>query len=88
MYDSSFDSEVAKLHGRWELALVLNFLNVFELVIGNELKLIAKEIELGFVKPNVLHIKLLKGIPLVSKLLNGMGDCILQETCYVVAMGC
>lgn len=71
--DSSSDSEVATLRGRWELASVLNFLNVFEPVIGNDLKLTAEEIELGLVKPNAsiaaLHIKLLKGIPPVSKLL-------------------
>ncbi|GMI92529.1 hypothetical protein HRI_002922200 [Hibiscus trionum] len=68
------DSEVAKLRGRWELASVLNFLIAFEPVMGADLKLTAEEIELGLIKPNAsiaaLHIKLLKGIPPLSKLLN------------------
>ncbi|KAA3489965.1 DDT domain-containing protein DDR4-like [Gossypium australe] len=72
--DSSFNSEVAKLRNRWELASVLNFLIVFEPLIGTDLKLTAEEIELGLVKPNTsiaaLHVKLLKGTPPMSKLLN------------------
>ncbi|XWS26296.1 hypothetical protein CRYUN_Cryun26dG0019800 [Craigia yunnanensis] len=87
--DSSSDSEVAKLRGRWELASVLNFLNVFEPVIGNDLKLTAEEIELGLVKPNAsiaaLHIKLLKGIPPVSKLLNS-SDAWVTALCKKLAM--
>ncbi|PPD79601.1 hypothetical protein GOBAR_DD23465 [Gossypium barbadense] len=72
--DSSFNSEVAKLRNRWELASVLNFLIVFEPLIGTDLKLTAEDIELGLVKPNTsiaaLHVKLLKGTPPMSKLLN------------------
>ncbi|XWS72585.1 hypothetical protein CRYUN_Cryun02cG0052500 [Craigia yunnanensis] len=87
--DSSSDSEVAKLRGRWELASVLNFLNVFDPVIGNDLKLTAEEIELGLVKPNIsiaaLHIKLLKGIPPVSKLLNS-SDAWVTALCKKLAM--
>ncbi|KAJ0030389.1 hypothetical protein Pint_12770 [Pistacia integerrima] len=73
--ESSSESEVKKLRERWELACVLNFLNVFEPVIGSGLKLTAEEIEMGLIEPNSsnaqLHIVLLKGIPPVSKLLNG-----------------
>ncbi|XP_044463470.1 DDT domain-containing protein DDR4-like [Mangifera indica] len=73
--ESSSESEVKKLRERWELACVLNFLNVFELVIASGLKLTAEEIEMGLIEPNSsnaqLHIVLLKGIPPVSKLLNG-----------------
>ncbi|XVE71082.1 hypothetical protein DITRI_Ditri10aG0121600 [Diplodiscus trichospermus] len=87
--DSSTDSEVPKLRGRWELASVLNFLNVFEPVIGNDLKLTAEDIELGLVKPNAsiaaLHIKLLKGIPPVSKLLDG-SDAWVTALCKKLAM--
>ncbi|KAK5830162.1 DDT domain-containing protein DDR4 [Gossypium arboreum] len=72
--DSFFNSEVTKLRNRWELASVLNFLIVFEPLIGTDLKLTAEEIELGLVKPNTsiaaLHVKLLKGTPPMSKLLN------------------
>ncbi|OMO91004.1 hypothetical protein COLO4_18715 [Corchorus olitorius] len=86
--DSSSDSEVAKLRGRWELASVLNFLNVFEPVIGIDMKLTAEDIELGLVKPNAsiaqLHIKLLKGIPPVSKLLNG-SDAWVTALCKKLA---
>ncbi|GKU87147.1 hypothetical protein SLEP1_g1594 [Rubroshorea leprosula] len=71
--DFSFESEVAKLRGRWELASVLNFLSVFEPLIGRDLRLSAEEIEMGLVKPNraiaFLHVTLLKGIPPVSKTL-------------------
>ncbi|KAL4332420.1 hypothetical protein GQ457_07G038300 [Hibiscus cannabinus] len=72
--DLCTESEVAKLRGRWELASVLNFLIVFEPVIGSDLKLTAEDIELGLIKPNAaiaaIHIKLLKGTPPLSKLLN------------------
>ena len=85
MDDSSSDSEVAKVRGRLELASILNFLNVFEPMIGNDLKLTTEEIELGLVKPNALHIKLLKGIPPVSKLLNG-SDAWVTALCKKLAM--
>ncbi|XP_010544490.1 PREDICTED: DDT domain-containing protein DDR4 [Tarenaya hassleriana] len=69
--DSSPESEVKQLRGRWELASALNFLNVFEPVIADELKLTAEEIETGLIESNNtnarLHIALLKGIPPVSK---------------------
>ncbi|KAK8513597.1 hypothetical protein V6N13_002330 [Hibiscus sabdariffa] len=72
--DLSTELEVAKLRSRWELASVLNFLIVFEPVIGSDLKLTAEEIELGLIKPNAsiaaLHIRLLQGAPPLSKLLN------------------
>ncbi|XP_022732588.1 DDT domain-containing protein DDR4 isoform X2 [Durio zibethinus] len=87
--NSSCQSEVKKLRGRWELASVLNFLNVFEPVIGNDLKLTVEEIELGLVKPNAsiaaLHIKLLKGTPPVSKLLN-RSDAWVTALCKKLAM--
>ncbi|KAK4559206.1 hypothetical protein RGQ29_008451 [Quercus rubra] len=82
--ESHLESEVAKLRGRWELASVLNFLRVFEPVIGSGLKLSAEEIEMGLIKPNSslaqLHIALLKGIPPVSKKLNG-SDAWVAELC-------
>ncbi|KAF8034625.1 hypothetical protein BT93_C0819 [Corymbia citriodora subsp. variegata] len=63
-----------KLRERWELASVLNFLSVFEPVIGKDLKLSAEEIEGGLARPNSsiaqLHIKLLKGIPPICKALD------------------
>ncbi|PON65614.1 hypothetical protein PanWU01x14_116260 [Parasponia andersonii] len=66
---------VAELRGRWELASVLNFLTVFKPVIGKELKISAEEIETGLINPDVslakLHITLLKGIPPVTKALDG-----------------
>ncbi|XP_065848574.1 DDT domain-containing protein DDR4 [Euphorbia lathyris] len=72
--NSSLEPEIAQIRRRWELASVLNFLMTFEPVIGSDLKLTAEEIETGLVKPDSslarLHIKLLKGIPPVSKTLN------------------
>ncbi|KAJ6435015.1 hypothetical protein OIU84_000287 [Salix udensis] len=66
-----YESEVDKIRGRWELASILNFLSIFEPVLGVDLKLTAEEIESGLVKPDKslahLHVKLLKGIPPVSK---------------------
>ncbi|XP_016474786.1 DDT domain-containing protein DDR4 [Nicotiana tabacum] len=62
-----------RLRQRWELASVLNFLNVFEPVLKIKLKISAEEIETALIEPNdtlaQLHIMLLKGIPPVSKLL-------------------
>ncbi|KAF4388194.1 DDT domain-containing protein DDR4 [Cannabis sativa] len=67
--------EVAELRGRWEFASVLNFLTVFEPVIGKESQISAEEIEAGLINPDSslikLHITLLKGIPPVSKALDG-----------------
>ncbi|KAF5461494.1 hypothetical protein F2P56_017586 [Juglans regia] len=87
--DSRFESEVAKLRGRWELASVFNFLSVFEPVIGSDLKLSAEEIEMGLIKTNrsnaQLHIALLKGIPPVSKVLNG-SDAWVTALCKKLAM--
>ncbi|WCA47157.1 hypothetical protein Tsubulata_013522 [Turnera subulata] len=74
---ASTESEISRLRGRWELASVLNFLNVFEPVIGSDPKLTAEDIETSLIKPNAqlsqLHIKLLKGIPPVNKKLNDPG---------------
>ncbi|KAJ1420162.1 hypothetical protein SESBI_14602 [Sesbania bispinosa] len=73
--ESGLESEISKLRRRWELASVLNFLDVFSPVLGKDLKLSAEEIEIGLVKPDAslakLHIQLLKGIPPVSKTLDG-----------------
>ncbi|XP_019179145.1 PREDICTED: DDT domain-containing protein DDR4 isoform X2 [Ipomoea nil] len=69
------DSELARLQlrQRWELASILNFLNVFEPVLGIDFKISAEEIETGLIEPNrslaQLHVALLKGIPPISKLL-------------------
>ncbi|KAL6985381.1 hypothetical protein U1Q18_018757 [Sarracenia purpurea var. burkii] len=60
------DSELARrrLRQRWELASVLNFLHVFEPVIGSKLKISAEEIETALITSNALlaqlHIALLK----------------------------
>ncbi|KAG6591600.1 DDT domain-containing protein DDR4, partial [Cucurbita argyrosperma subsp. sororia] len=74
--DVNFEAEVLKLRGQWELASVLNFLNVFEPLIGKSLRISAEEIEKGLIMPDSslaeLHIVLLKGIlPPVGKMLNG-----------------
>ncbi|XP_031093531.1 DDT domain-containing protein DDR4 [Ipomoea triloba] len=69
------DSELARLQlrQRWELASILNFLNVFEPVLGVDFKISAEEIETALIEPNSslaqLHVALLKGIPPMSKLL-------------------
>ncbi|KNA04733.1 hypothetical protein SOVF_196910 [Spinacia oleracea] len=63
-----------ELRRRWELASVLNFLSVFEPLIGKELKMSAEEIEDALINPNdllsKLHISLLKGIRPFSKKLH------------------
>ncbi|KAK9946145.1 hypothetical protein M0R45_011622 [Rubus argutus] len=68
-------AKIAKLRELWELASVINFLKVFEPVIGKLTKVSAEEIEMGLITPNdslaQLHIALLKGIPPVSKILDG-----------------
>ncbi|XP_057957380.1 DDT domain-containing protein DDR4 [Malania oleifera] len=78
-----------RLRERWELASVLNFLNVFEPVIGMDFKISAEEIETGLIKPNTLlsnlHINLLKGIPPVSKTLN-RSDVWVTALCKKLAM--
>ncbi|KAK9273776.1 hypothetical protein L1049_018586 [Liquidambar formosana] len=78
-----------RLRERWELASVLNFLNVFEPIIGKDLKMSAEEIETGLIEPNSslakLHISLLKGIPPVSKTLNG-SDAWVTALCKKLAM--
>ncbi|TKY74659.1 Remodeling and spacing factor 1 [Spatholobus suberectus] len=70
---SDLESEISKLRGRWELASVLNFLDVFGPILGKDLKLSAEDIEIGLVKLDAslarLHIQLLKGMPPVSKTL-------------------
>ncbi|CAM8970485.1 unnamed protein product [Rhodiola kirilowii] len=62
------------LRQRWELASVINFLNVFKPVIGGDVKMSAEEIEMGLISPDKalgkLHVTLLKGIPPTSKNLN------------------
>lgn len=73
--DSGLELERLRLRQRWELASVFNFINVFESLIGRDVKISAEEIETGLITPNSslakLHISLLKGIPPVSKTLNG-----------------
>lgn len=68
-------AQVAKLRQRWELASVLDFLIVFEPVVGKAAKISAEEIEMGLINPGgalaQLHIALLKGIPPASKALDG-----------------
>uniref|UniRef100_A0A5B7BG64 DDT domain-containing protein DDR4 n=1 Tax=Davidia involucrata TaxID=16924 RepID=A0A5B7BG64_DAVIN len=85
------ESELARrrLRERWELASVLNFLNVFEPVIGSKMKISAEEIEAALIKPSSLlaqlHITLLQGIPPVSKNLNG-SDVWVTVLCKKLAM--
>ncbi|KAL3498365.1 hypothetical protein ACH5RR_041097 [Cinchona calisaya] len=71
---SEMEHQREKLRQRWELASVLNFLNVFEPVIQSNLKISAEEMEAGLIEPNdslaQLHIGLLKGIVPSSKTLN------------------
>ncbi|CAJ2643406.1 DDT domain-containing protein DDR4 [Trifolium pratense] len=66
--------QIFNLRRRWELASVLDFLDVFSELLGKDLKVSAEEIEIGLVKPNALlaklHIQLLKGIPPVSRTLD------------------
>ncbi|KAB2614506.1 remodeling and spacing factor 1 [Pyrus ussuriensis x Pyrus communis] len=79
---------VARLRGRWELASVLNFLIVFEPVIGKSARLSAEEIEMGLMNPNSLaqlHIAMLKGIPPVSKTLDGLEDAWVTVLCKKLA---
>ncbi|XP_020228079.1 DDT domain-containing protein DDR4 [Cajanus cajan] len=71
--ENDLDLEISRLRGRWELASVLNFLDVFGPILGKDLKLSAEDIEIGLVKPDAslarLHIQILKGMPPVSKTL-------------------
>ncbi|XP_027080665.1 DDT domain-containing protein DDR4 [Coffea arabica] len=68
---SEMEIQRKKLRQRWELASILNFLNVFEPVIKSNLKISAEEIESALIEPNEslaqLHICLLKGILPPSK---------------------
>ncbi|XP_076947572.1 DDT domain-containing protein DDR4-like [Bidens hawaiensis] len=65
------ESARIELRSRWELASVLNFVKVFESIIGNDLKISAEEIEQSLIIPDkrlrLLHVMLLKGIPPVSR---------------------
>lgn len=65
----------SRLRERWELASVLNFLQVFQSIIRSGLEMSAEEIETALIMPNnalaQLHIALLKGIPPISKNLTG-----------------
>ncbi|XP_052210816.1 DDT domain-containing protein DDR4 isoform X2 [Diospyros lotus] len=85
------ESELARgrLRQRWELASVLNFLNVFEPILGNKMKTSAEEIETALITPNSLlsqlHIILLKGIPPVNKNLNG-SDAWVTVLCKKILM--
>ncbi|ESQ32098.1 hypothetical protein EUTSA_v10004303mg [Eutrema salsugineum] len=82
--DSSTDSAVKHLRGRWELASVLNFLNVFGPLVSEKLKLTAEEIETGLIDSNAtnaqLHIALLKGILPIGKSLD-QGDAWITVLC-------
>ncbi|MQL89492.1 hypothetical protein Taro_022065, partial [Colocasia esculenta] len=68
---SEMELRCVQLRGRWELASVLNFMQVFRPVIRSELKISAEEMEMALVTADdtlaQLHIVLLKGIPPVSK---------------------
>ncbi|XP_031396987.1 DDT domain-containing protein DDR4 isoform X2 [Punica granatum] len=72
--DVAMEKELRRLREQWELASVLNFLCVFEPIMEKAPKISAEEIETAIIRPNdllvQLHVKLLKGIPPVSKTLN------------------
>ncbi|CAN8252289.1 unnamed protein product [Cochlearia groenlandica] len=82
------EAAVKRLRGRWELASVLNFLNVFGTLVSDKLKLTAEEIEMGLIESNTtnsqLHIALLKGIPPVNKTLED-GDAWITVLCKKLA---
>ncbi|CAH8352243.1 unnamed protein product [Eruca vesicaria subsp. sativa] len=82
--DSPTDAAVKHLRGRWELASVLNFFNVFGPLVSEKLKVTAEEIEMGLVDSNAtnaqLHIALLKGILPLSKSLEE-GDAWITVLC-------
>ncbi|XP_047324977.1 DDT domain-containing protein DDR4 [Impatiens glandulifera] len=86
----SEDRETAlrKLRGRWELASVLNFFQVFEPQIDMETTFSAEEIESALIEPNDLlakiHKTLLKGIPPVNKTMN-QGDAWITVLCKKLA---
>ncbi|CAF2014450.1 unnamed protein product [Brassica napus] len=84
--DSPSDAAVKHLRGSWELASVLNFLNVFRPLISEKLKVTAEEIEMGIIDSDAtnaqLHIALLKGIPPVNnKSLEDGGDAWITALC-------
>nr|GLL46838.1 DDT domain-containing protein DDR4 isoform X1 [Ipomoea trifida] len=81
------DSELARLQlrQRWELASILNFLNVFEPVLGVDFKISAEEIETALIEPNSslaqLHVALLKLLHYHRCCHNACADC--QAGVYV-----
>ncbi|CAN7024978.1 hypothetical protein IGI04_024398 [Brassica rapa subsp. trilocularis] len=84
--DSPSDAAVKHLRGSWELASVLNFINVFRPLISEKLKVTAEEIEMGLIDSDAtnaqLHIALLKGIPPVNnKSLEDGGDAWITALC-------
>ncbi|XP_054789199.1 DDT domain-containing protein DDR4 [Prosopis cineraria] len=82
LQQNPLQAEVLKLRRRWELASVVNFLDVFGPVIGNDLRLSAEEIEMGLINPDAslarLHVVLLKGLPPVSKKLDESGAWVTE----------
>ncbi|VVB17195.1 unnamed protein product [Arabis nemorensis] len=87
--EQSSESAVKDLRGRWELASVLNFLNVFGPLVSEKLKLTAEEIEMGLIECNAtnakLHTALLKGILPVNKSLDDGGDAWITVLCKKLA---
>ncbi|KAI4316246.1 hypothetical protein L6164_024244 [Bauhinia variegata] len=87
--ENHLEAEVLKLRRRWELASVLNFLEVFAPLIGKGMKVSAEEIEMGLIKPTAalaqLHIALLKGTPPVSKNLDD-SDAWVTALCKKLSM--
>ncbi|KAF3593197.1 hypothetical protein DY000_02026030 [Brassica cretica] len=83
--DSPSDAAVKHLRGSWELASVLNFLNVFRPLISEKLKVTAEEIEMGIIDSDAtnaqLHIALLKGIPPVNNKSLEDGDAWITALC-------
>ncbi|GAB4837375.1 hypothetical protein Ancab_002253 [Ancistrocladus abbreviatus] len=83
------DVQRLNLRQRWELASVLNFLSVFEPVIGSGLKMSAEDVEMALIKSDAslakLHVALLKGIPPVSKTLSN-SDTWVTILCKKLAM--
>ncbi|XP_010249782.1 PREDICTED: DDT domain-containing protein DDR4 isoform X3 [Nelumbo nucifera] len=67
-----------RLRERWELASVLNFLHVFQPIIGSKLEISAEEIETALIMPNnalaELHISLLKQVDMLSYINDAVKD--------------
>ncbi|GJM96957.1 hypothetical protein PR202_ga13841 [Eleusine coracana subsp. coracana] len=69
-----------RLRGMWELASVLNFLNVFRPLLNIVVEFTAEELENAIITPNAtlddVHMPLLKSIPPVARIAMGRGTWV------------